>query len=250
MNAKDKKIADTLARYGEEFSTSIWRVQGTAVIYHKTLERIAAVAGIRFDDPKILRAEKDEAVILVAGEMDVGEVIAGTQTPRPRREWSIGEACIGTNYRVTGKQAAYPFAMAEKRAKDRVILKLIELSGDVYSEEEADEFKDARPRAGRQAEAETSRQFVQSGGGKGVREYLDEDRQDERLANDLIEPEEVTEWKRKITEAKTINAVTDLMLHGDTQKALSDMAEGFRESIRDHAKARMIELGWQPRKAG
>ena len=31
--------------------------------------------------------------------------------------------------------------MAEKRAKDRVILKLIGIAGDVYSEEEADEFK-------------------------------------------------------------------------------------------------------------
>ena len=31
--------------------------------------------------------------------------------------------------------------MAEKRAKDRVILKLIGLHGEVYSEEEAEEFK-------------------------------------------------------------------------------------------------------------
>jgi hypothetical protein len=57
-------------------------------------------------------------------------------------EWSIGEALIGANYRVSGKQAAYVWAMAEKRAKDRVILKLIELSGLVYSEEERDELKD------------------------------------------------------------------------------------------------------------
>ena len=38
--------------------------------------------------------------------------------------------------------------MAEKRAKDRVILKLIGLSGDVYSEEEADDFKQSRPNMG------------------------------------------------------------------------------------------------------
>ena len=35
--------------------------------------------------------------------------------------------------------------MAEKRAKDRVILKLVGLHGHVYSEEEADDFKKARP---------------------------------------------------------------------------------------------------------
>ena len=37
----------------------------------------------------------------------------------------------------------YPFAMAEKRAKDRVILKLLGVAGDTYSEEEADAFKDS-----------------------------------------------------------------------------------------------------------
>jgi hypothetical protein len=37
--------------------------------------------------------------------------------------------------------------MAEKRAKDRVILKLVGLHGDVYSEEEADEFKNEKPKS-------------------------------------------------------------------------------------------------------
>jgi hypothetical protein len=35
--------------------------------------------------------------------------------------------------------------MAEKRAKDRVILKLVGLHGYVYSEDEADDFKNAKP---------------------------------------------------------------------------------------------------------
>jgi hypothetical protein len=35
--------------------------------------------------------------------------------------------------------------MAEKRAKDRVILKLVGLHGDVYAEDEADSFKEERP---------------------------------------------------------------------------------------------------------
>jgi hypothetical protein len=213
MNAKDQKIAEVLARFDEEFSTSVWRVQGTAVIYHKTLERIAAKAQIKWDEPKIIRSERDEAVIQVTGRMG------------DRVEWSIGEALIGVNYRVSGKQAAYVYAMAEKRAKDRVILKLIELSGDVYSEEEADEFKQGRPARGdEQSEIQQER--------------------------DVYEPDEVAEWKQKIKKAKTINAVTDLMLHADTQKALAEMAEGFRDSIRDFAKARLVELGWPTKKAG
>src|SRR5215218_7841821 len=133
MNSTDNKIAEVLARFGEPMAGNVWRVQGQAVIYHKALERIAAQAQIQFEPPSIVRAERDEAVILVTGRM--GE----------RAEWSIGEALVGVNYRVSGKQAAYVYAMAEKRAKDRVILKLIELHGLVYSEEEADEFKQGRP---------------------------------------------------------------------------------------------------------
>lgn len=113
----------------------IWQVQGATVIKHKALEKLAAAAGIWFDKPTILRAERDEAVIMCVGH--IGE---------SRTEWSIGEALVNVNYRVTGKMAAYVYAMAEKRAKDRVILKLAGLHG-IYSEDEADEFKDAPPAA-------------------------------------------------------------------------------------------------------
>jgi hypothetical protein len=216
MNSTDK-ISDVLAKFGEPMAGNVWRVQGTAVIYHKTLERIAAHAQITFDMPEIIRAERDEAVIRVTGRMN-GKV-----------EWSIGEALIGVNYRVSGKQAAYVWAMAEKRAKDRVILKLIELSGDVYSEEEADEFKQGRPGNGAQTQ----------------------EPEQAHPANDQsgYEPDEVTEWKEKINKLKTINAVTDLMLHADTQKALNDMSEGFRDAIRDHAKQKLVSLGWPTKKA-
>jgi hypothetical protein len=117
----------------------IWQVQGATVIKHKALERLAACARIEFDKPTILRAERDEAVLLVTGCMCAADNKNGGVT---RHEWSIGEALVNVNYRVTGKMAAYVYAMAEKRAKDRVILKLAGLHG-IYSEDEADEFKDA-----------------------------------------------------------------------------------------------------------
>jgi hypothetical protein len=218
MNTTDKKIAEVLAKFGEPMAGNVWRVQGTAVIYHKALERVAAQAKIQFDTPTIVRAERDEAVILVTGRM--GE----------RVEWSIGEALIGVNYRVSGKQAAYVYAMAEKRAKDRVILKLIELHGLVYSEEEADEFKNSRPVSGEQhVEVE-----------KADKTKVEVAASDTSVEADL---------KQKITKAKSINAVTDLMLHADTQKILSDLPEGVRDEIRDFAKARLVELGWPTKKA-
>ncbi len=50
MRTADKQIADILVRYGEPFGGNVWRVQGTAVISHKALERIAAKAGIKSGD--------------------------------------------------------------------------------------------------------------------------------------------------------------------------------------------------------
>jgi hypothetical protein len=127
MNAKE--IRELFQRHGLEVSRSdIWEVQGNPVIHHKAVERLGAMIGIEWHQPQILRAEKDEAVMIVTGK--VGE----------RLEWSVGEAAIGQNYRVSGKQAAYVFCMAEKRGRDRVILKLAGLHG-AYSEEEADDFK-------------------------------------------------------------------------------------------------------------
>lgn len=130
MNAEiDKTLADILRKFGANPQTDIWNCHGTWVAYHKTLERIASKANIKFDLPQVIRSEHDECVVLVSATL--GE----------REEWSFGEARIGLNYKVSGKQAGYPYAMAEKRGKDRVILKLIGLSGYVYSEEEADSFK-------------------------------------------------------------------------------------------------------------
>ncbi|MBF9195770.1 trna delta -isopentenylpyrophosphate transferase [Microvirga terrestris] len=222
MNTTDKKISEVLAKFGEPMAGNVWRVQGTAVVYHKTLERIAAQANVVFDEPKIIRAERDEAVIQVTGRM--GE----------RIEWSIGEALIGVNYRVSGKQAAYVYAMAEKRAKDRVILKLIELHGYVYSEEEADEFKQGRPGfADPHVEIEKTELQPQ-------KSRVEAAAADGKVEDDL---------KAKIKKAKTINAVTDLMLHADTQKVLAELPEGIRDEIRDYAKARLVELGWPTKKA-
>jgi hypothetical protein len=260
MNTADRQIADILAKYGEPFAGNVWRVQGTAVIYHKALERIAAQAQIHFDAPMFLRTERDEAVILVTGRM--GE----------RVEWSIGEALVNVNYRVSGKQAAYVYAMAEKRAKDRVILKLIELHGLVYSEEEADEFRrgaPADPSAGdptnaRPSEGQGEQQAAPAAdalpapspvpiraGRKGAQSAAKGAKHADAQAGTGSAPHEDIEaqLKRNIDKAKSIDAVTDVMLHPDTQKSLGDLPQGVRDEIRDYAKARLVALGWPSKKA-
>ena len=283
MNTADRQIADILAKYGEPFAGNVWRVQGTAVIYHKALERIAAQAQIHFDAPMFLRTERDEAVILVTGRM--GDPSTGSG----RTEWSIGEALVNVNYRVSGRQAAYVYAMAEKRAKDRVILKLIELHGLVYSEEEADEFKNARPdevrrgdladgsagdlldagppeagtAGGHEAAAATAGAERQpapppvpiragrKGAGSARHAAKGADGADAKAgAESSAQHGEIeAQLKRRIDKAKSIDAVTDVMLHSDTQKSLASLPQGVRDEIRDYAKARLVALGWPSKKA-
>jgi hypothetical protein len=242
----DKQIADILATYGEPLAGNVWRVQGTAVIYHKALERIAVQARIRLDAQVIVRAERDEAVILVTGHM-----------PGPngdRTEWSIGEALIGVNYRVSGRQAAYVFAMAEKRAKDRVILKLAGLHGLLYSEDEADEFKASRPdlvaaNQSRRPEPVRAAQDSDEAEGETAQETTTHDAE---AANDVDaqRPDAASaeaDLTARIDQAQSINAVTDLMLAPETQAALAAMPPGLRDEVREHAKARLVALGWPAR---
>lgn len=126
MAAKvDPMLVEILNRYDVNPKEALWDCHGTLVIYHKHLERIAAKAGIRFDPPTVIEAKSADRIVAMCVTGHMGELA----------EWSVGEAAPGNN------KNSYPFAMAEKRAKDRVILKLVGLSGFIYSEEEADDFK-------------------------------------------------------------------------------------------------------------
>ena len=120
----DPIIADTLKVYGFG-PDACWDCHGVWVVYHRILERIAAQASIKFDPPMIVEANGGNkiAAVCVTGRL------------KDNTEWSIGEAAPANN------KNAYPWAMAEKRGKDRVILKLIGLHGLAYSEDEADDFK-------------------------------------------------------------------------------------------------------------
>lgn len=165
MNAKE--IRDLFNSHNVDLGQKdVWEVQGTPVIKHSALERLAAALKIRFDPPTVLRAERDEAVILTVGRL--GEVA----------EWSIGEALVGANYRVSGKMAAYVYAMAEKRSKDRVILKLANLHG-AYSEEEADDFRNSAP--------VSHTQGAEAGGDEAPRNSPPANSNDRTIANTLSE---------------------------------------------------------------
>jgi hypothetical protein len=129
MARKSKAIADFQAKY-KVAEDELWEVHGsTWCVKHKALERIAAEVGIVWEKPELKVCDMAQGLIAILVGGRLGEHV----------EFSFGEASPKNN------KNAYPIAMAEKRAKDRVILKLLAVHGDLYSEEEADDFKRQNP---------------------------------------------------------------------------------------------------------
>lgn len=129
MNAKANidipaEIIERLKAVGETSATALWDCHGNWIIKHKALEKIATQAGITYTDCTVYPPHPGQEHFAVSLIGHMGD----------RSEWSIGEAS------PRNSKNNYYFAMAEKRAKDRVILKLLGLHAYIYSEEEADEF--------------------------------------------------------------------------------------------------------------
>ena len=124
MGRPSKQILDFMEKYRID-SDEIWEVYGTSwVVKHKALERVAIEVGIKWETPQFVQADAQNKIAVICVFGSLGE----------HREWSVGEASPANN------KNGYPYAMAEKRAKDRVILKLLSGHGMLYSEAEADEF--------------------------------------------------------------------------------------------------------------
>ncbi len=126
MAILDPRIEAVRKEYGLAAS-DFWELpqkKGTWIAKHAALETAAAKAGITFGAPQVLEAHGETKCV----------ALCVSSTFKDRTEWSIGEASPANN------KNAYPYAMAEKRAKDRVVLKLIGLHGLAYSEDEADDF--------------------------------------------------------------------------------------------------------------
>ena len=104
----------------------LWDCHGTWVLKHYACERLAAHNGVTFDDPELIENDSDAGKVVIKLWGYLGE----------KAEFTFGEAT------PKNSKNAYPYAMAEKRAKDRIILKLIGFHGEIYSEDEAEDFEE------------------------------------------------------------------------------------------------------------
>jgi hypothetical protein len=124
MAKPSKAVLDFMEKYNIE-SNEIWEAHGsTWVVKHKALERVAVEVGIVWLRPAVQVCDLAAKMAVICAFGRIGD----------REEWSFGEASPANN------KNSYPMAMAEKRARDRVILKLLVSHGALYSESEADEF--------------------------------------------------------------------------------------------------------------
>lgn len=217
--SKDDRVREILERFDEDMSAT-WMVQGQRVIYHQALERIAIKAGVVWTEPLWIITNPDHAVVMATGRHG------------DRYEWSVGEAHIGVNYRVSGKMAAYPFAMAEKRAKDRVILKLIALHGLVYSEDDSDEFKASAP-------ALNERDAVM---------------QQAVETNETVEGEDgevspINAMRRMIDQKTSVEALFAFMVKPETKAAMAGWSNKDYRDVKDYATKRLVDMGWKSNKA-
>lgn len=130
MSKLDPRIEAVRQKYGLDAS-DFWQIPQNRqwVCKHAALEVVATKANVEWSPPQVIEANTAEGIAVMAVSGRMGD----------RVEWSTGEASPKNN------KNSYPWAMAEKRAKDRVILKLVGIHGLVYSEDEADDFKAARP---------------------------------------------------------------------------------------------------------
>ena len=121
-----ENVTNALKEIGLKSEDCLWDCHGTWVLKHYACERLAAHNGITWNDPELIENDSDagKVVIKLWGHLnDKSEFTFGEATPKNSKN-------------------SYPYAMAEKRAKDRIILKLIGFHGEIYSEDEAEDFEE------------------------------------------------------------------------------------------------------------
>ena len=129
---KIKALAEKYSLDKDDFwqltnNSNVW------IIKHDAVERIAKQEGVMFENPTIVEHSREHCVLLGTAVMHIDE-----DPPNHKvEEWTFGEADRKANCHNN-----YIYAMAEKRLKDRLTLKIVgAYEYGIYSDTEADSFK-------------------------------------------------------------------------------------------------------------
>ena len=142
-----KKIAEkyrlSLPKDQNDKTKDIWCVGMNFILKHDAVSRIANQEGVEFDEPKVEIIHDTEAFygVAIMGKGRLGRIADGGED-YTKEVWTTSDA---TRDNVKGK-GGYFFNMAEKRWKDRLTLKLLDLyEYGLYSDVEAEDFKKETP---------------------------------------------------------------------------------------------------------
>ena len=135
MGNIEPRVKKILQEYDLKPEHALWELKrggkATLVMLHKYCELVGAKAGVVIDDIREVETNSAQGIAVVKcyAHNDKMKVI------------TYGEAS------PKNSKVAYPYAMAEKRAYDRCVLKLLGLHGFVYSEDELPDEVKAKGRA-------------------------------------------------------------------------------------------------------
>ena len=127
-----KKVAEKyklkLPTSQKDMSGDFWCIGKNYIIFHDSLTKIAKIEGIVFHKPQV--------EILYNDNNFFGVAMMGEAELDGYKIWTSADST------KENTMAKYYFNMAEKRLRDRQVLKLLDLyEYGLYSEEEADDFK-------------------------------------------------------------------------------------------------------------
>ena len=142
-----KKIAEkyrlSLPKDQNDKTKDIWSVGSNFILKHDAVSRIANHEGVEFFEPRveILYNNTDFYGVAIMGKGRLVRIADGGED-YTKEVWTTSDA---TRDNVKGK-GGYFFNMAEKRWKDRLTLKLLDLyEYGLYSDVEAEDFKKETP---------------------------------------------------------------------------------------------------------
>jgi len=125
--AKIKELQKKYSLSKDDF----WNLTGNVwILTHDAVTKIGQIENVIFENPTIVEHSREHCVLM-------GTATIIKEDKKIAEEWTFGEADRKTNCKNS-----YIYAMAEKRLKDRLTLKLISAyEYGIYSDTEADSFK-------------------------------------------------------------------------------------------------------------